>query len=365
MAAEKLAASGVVGIQACGEFDELGMPVELRLTFDEYGPISALLEWTEEHSTVVWTNRPGFDAIRVWRDGRLLDSFPATDGSYLDSGPITTARVDWQVEFLNQDGSTVCFLEAPVEFPSALFMRMDVTGDGKVTIADVIETLVGLFPRRPFLCPDAADADDDGRITLSDAILLLLHLFADEARRPSGQLPPPGVCGPDASADMLEDCLYISCRESLVDPHISPGGFPDGHIVVDVTEGEGWFRTKIWVTPIMEGDIEVSLTIPEGITLLNNDLSWTLTIPEDYTIESAITELVLDDRTIYYQGSSSGTPGEVVARGFTYLGVGFKGFDPLYFGPRVNEVREGSIVERFDAEGNLIERFHVIPARQN
>jgi hypothetical protein len=99
-------------------------------------------------------------------------------------------------------------LTAQAPPPSRTFLRGDVDGTGKATIADAIDILWFLFRGSPRLeCLDAADADDNGGVDLADAVYLLHHLFAGGSAPPA----PYPRCGLDLTADALGCALTSSC----------------------------------------------------------------------------------------------------------------------------------------------------------
>ncbi|MEM7232272.1 MAG: HYR domain-containing protein, partial [Planctomycetota bacterium] len=106
---------------------------------------------------------------------------------------------------------TICEFEVFVE-PTDVevrFRRGDSNGDGRVDLADAVNTLGVLFlggvqPN----CRDAADADDNGNIDITDAVKTLNFLFIGGAP-PSA--PGPRECGVDPSEDDLPECRYESC----------------------------------------------------------------------------------------------------------------------------------------------------------
>jgi ELWxxDGT repeat protein len=96
----------------------------------------------------------------------------------------------------------------PLDGIVELFTRGEVTGDGRINLADAIATLRLLFVGAVSLaCEDAADANDDGRLQPADAIGTLLRIFAGGAPFP----PPYPGCGTDPTSDALR-CEALSCN---------------------------------------------------------------------------------------------------------------------------------------------------------
>src|SRR5688572_30090830 len=116
------------------------------------------------------------------------------------------------------------------------FRRGDSNIDGKVDIADPVDTLGCLFlGEKCSGCPDAADGNDDGEIDLSDAVHVLNWLFLGGRAPPA---PGPIECGEDETADRLAACAYElrGCGSPQVDPsaadvlsrlHYAAMAFPD------------------------------------------------------------------------------------------------------------------------------------------
>ena len=91
----------------------------------------------------------------------------------------------------------------------ARFRRGDADDDGQVNLTDAIRILGCKFLGEPCpSCRDAADANDDGRLDISDAVNILAFLFLGGVT-PSA--PGPFGCGPDATADAIEPCVYDTC----------------------------------------------------------------------------------------------------------------------------------------------------------
>jgi hypothetical protein len=84
--------------------------------------------------------------------------------------------------------------------PGPLFIRGEVSGDGRVDMADAVRLLDALFRGGAAIdCDDAADANDDGFVNVSDPVYLLLFLFSGGESIPL-PFPEPGI---DASDDAL------------------------------------------------------------------------------------------------------------------------------------------------------------------
>jgi len=99
------------------------------------------------------------------------------------------------------------------EIPSAPFLRGEVTGDGKIDVADSICILNLLFapesgPCEVEDCLDALDANDDGAVGLGDAVNLLMHLFAGG---PEPAPPGPTACGVDRTEDWSAAGFDLGC----------------------------------------------------------------------------------------------------------------------------------------------------------
>ncbi|MCZ6793716.1 MAG: hypothetical protein O7J95_08900, partial [Planctomycetota bacterium] len=86
--------------------------------------------------------------------------------------------------------------------PPRPFVRGDSNRDGRVDIADPINTLNGIFQGTgnafQVRCIDRVDANDDGRADISDAIYTLLYLFSGGGAPPA---PGPLSDGQDPTAD--------------------------------------------------------------------------------------------------------------------------------------------------------------------
>jgi hypothetical protein len=84
------------------------------------------------------------------------------------------------------------------------FLRGDASGDGRLDLADAVQTLEYLFlGARRLSCLDAGDADDDGEVLVTDAVRILLHLFAGGPGLPA-PFPGPGF---DPTPDALGECF--------------------------------------------------------------------------------------------------------------------------------------------------------------
>ncbi len=85
---------------------------------------------------------------------------------------------------------------------SPTFIRGDVSGDGRVDLADAIRICCMAAGLGSVPCADAADVDDNGRVDLADAVFLLRYLFAG-GRPPASPFPRPG---PDLTTQDDLDC---------------------------------------------------------------------------------------------------------------------------------------------------------------
>jgi hypothetical protein len=87
--------------------------------------------------------------------------------------------------------------------PPRPFRRGDSNRDGRVDIADPVNTLLGIFKGEGNAfqadCRDRLDANDDGRVDISDPIFSFLWLFNGGTAPPS---PGPGAAGHDPTADL-------------------------------------------------------------------------------------------------------------------------------------------------------------------
>jgi hypothetical protein len=110
---------------------------------------------------------------------------------------IDFASVTPQVE----DGSIT------IEAPGPRFVRGDANSDARIDISDTVTVLGYLFQGEgPLTCQKSGDANDDGSLDLSDAIAILMFLFLG-----GDPLPPPSLCGQDATPDGLTCALFGSC----------------------------------------------------------------------------------------------------------------------------------------------------------
>ena len=94
---------------------------------------------------------------------------------------------------------------------NAPFTRGDVDQGGRMSIADAVHILGGLFHGQDLSCNDAADVNDDGELTLSDPVFLLHSLF-------EGGPPPPAPfpgCGTDRTGDGLTCDFFEVCRHTF------------------------------------------------------------------------------------------------------------------------------------------------------
>lgn len=83
----------------------------------------------------------------------------------------------------------------------AEFVRGDASGDGMLSVTDVVATLGFIFRGDPSpSCPDAHDANDDGEVDIVDPVFALVHLFRGGSPPP---LPYPAP-GRDPTPDGLE-----------------------------------------------------------------------------------------------------------------------------------------------------------------
>ena len=72
----------------------------------------------------------------------------------------------------------------PYDHEAPWFLRGDVSGDGRIGLADALLLLAHLFAGSEVACPLAGDVNDDEALSLEDVIGLLGYLFA-------GDTPPP------------------------------------------------------------------------------------------------------------------------------------------------------------------------------
>lgn len=100
------------------------------------------------------------------------------------------------------------FVTPAVAQTGSPFLRGDVTGDLRITLADFATVTDLLFVSgTTTICPDAADANDDGVIDVADAAVLLQCLFLGT------ELPAPTITpGVDPTADALSPCEFTLSR---------------------------------------------------------------------------------------------------------------------------------------------------------
>ncbi len=136
-------------------------------------------------------------------DGKLDTVFLARDlnddGDALDEDEVVRWLLDDGENLSTPSG--LVFVERPgSEIPPFIFVRGDVSGDGKLDLTDPIALLDFLFRGdTPSDCHDALDADDNGTVNIADAVMLLNFLFAGGA--------PPSTPFPEPGADPTEDTL--------------------------------------------------------------------------------------------------------------------------------------------------------------
>jgi len=120
--------------------------------------------------------------------------------------PAELDRVDLTARFRFTARATV--EESSDSVPSGdepTFRRGDGNHDGRIEVADAIDTLRFLFRGGAApVCQDAADSNDNGVIELADAIHELRWLFLG-ATEPAA--PGPHACGVDPTADDLAECV--------------------------------------------------------------------------------------------------------------------------------------------------------------
>ena len=153
----------------------------------------------------------------VWPDGTNRPGPPTSTGNvnggrgvfHWSPGPASGTSYRWRVDVENTDGSSrgdVWQFNTRAQTP---FRRCDANDDGETNISDASATLNFLFlgVGQPPSCLKALDCDDTGELELTDAVFLLNFLFS------GGRTPPTplGVCGKDATADVLS-CASTSCE---------------------------------------------------------------------------------------------------------------------------------------------------------
>ncbi|MCA8958948.1 MAG: hypothetical protein KDC38_00485 [Planctomycetes bacterium] len=149
---------------------------------------------------------PGYDSIRIFRDGLEIQSLPGATASTLDVGP-APAVYDYDVV-----GEVAGLLSDPLScqievFDQPSFIRGDSNADGNIDIADPIYNLGYLFQSGPSQCLDAQDVNDDGNVDIADPIFNLSFLFQSGAT----PLPPYPDCGQDPTEDTTECNAYPPC----------------------------------------------------------------------------------------------------------------------------------------------------------
>ena len=146
------------------------------------------------------------EGIRMW-----LESETFQDGSTLADSlcEVSVAKPTFAfVESLVEKSENVILLLGfwyrgePLKQQAQGFIRGDFNQDGIVDQADVLMCMTG----GPFLCDDAADANDDGVLTMGDCAYLTSYLY--------GGLPPPPPfpgCGTDPTPDALDCASFPFC----------------------------------------------------------------------------------------------------------------------------------------------------------
>ena len=92
--------------------------------------------------------------------------------------------------------------------PRNLFVRGDLSADGRVRLEDALLLWKTLATSAPLSCPDTADLDDDGKLGPADAVRLLEYLLDAGPPPPS---PFPG-CGVDPGAADTLGCFESQCK---------------------------------------------------------------------------------------------------------------------------------------------------------
>lgn len=101
------------------------------------------------------------------------------------------------------------FVAPAIGQTGSAFVRGDVTGDLRVTLADFATVTDLLFVSgTTTICPDAADTNDDGVLDVADAAALLHRLFAFGATLPA----PSDHPGFDPTDDSLSPCEFTLSR---------------------------------------------------------------------------------------------------------------------------------------------------------
>jgi len=190
-------------------YDEDGGVIELSTpdfatvtVMDATGPVEDLVCAFDDSETVVltWTNPPGasFGAIRVLRDGELIDEIDGAAESYRDGSFAGADAPAYTI--LPLVGAVIgCSATCGTATAGGPFVRGDVNFDGSVNITDGVLVLGFLTGGRVVACLDAADVDDDGLVAITDAIYEFNYLFQSGPRIP----PPIDEPGLDPTDDEL------------------------------------------------------------------------------------------------------------------------------------------------------------------
>jgi hypothetical protein len=94
-----------------------------------------------------------------------------------------------------------------VRISNDAFIRGDVNGNGRVSVADPILNLSYQIQGGVLPCEDAADVDDDGEVNISDPIYSLFNIFDLGPRTPS----PFPECGADPTLDLVRCQCHPAC----------------------------------------------------------------------------------------------------------------------------------------------------------
>ena len=153
--------------------------------------------------------------IQDWLESEMFE-----DGSYLADTlcvAITARPTFAYVESLVEKSENVILLlgfwyaqEPPVQQKFQKFMRGDINADGVINTGDIVSCVIG----GPFICDDAADANDDGVLDLgvegNDCEYLRVYLYE------AGPPPPPPYyeCGLDPTPDELDCGSFPLCGSS-------------------------------------------------------------------------------------------------------------------------------------------------------
>jgi len=154
------------------------------------------LSWTPPLS-------PGYDSIRVLREGVEIAVLPGTASGYSEMVAlpgITEYSVHGVVAGISGP-LQVCTIEQP----NPGYVRGDTNQDGNTDIADPIYALNYLFALGPQLCLKSHDSNDDGQTDIADPIYTLAYLFTFGPPIPE----PWPVCGFDPTPD------FITCDTPL------------------------------------------------------------------------------------------------------------------------------------------------------